>query len=59
MARDNRAFARFNKIGLDRDGNPDPDDLRLAWAAVYGPSSSPRADTGPHVHGIHHGPGLC
>jgi hypothetical protein len=33
MARDNHAFATFNKIGLDRDGNPDPDDLRLAWAA--------------------------
>jgi deazaflavin-dependent oxidoreductase (nitroreductase family) len=33
MARDNRNFAKFNKIGLDRDGNPDPADLRLAWAA--------------------------
>ena len=33
MARDNHGFAKFNKIGLDRDGNPDPDDLRLAWAA--------------------------
>ncbi len=33
MARDNRNFAKFNKIGLDHDGNPDPDDLRLAWAA--------------------------
>ena len=32
MARDNHSFAKFNKIGLDRDGNPDPDDLRLAWA---------------------------
>ena len=33
MARDNHSFARFNKIGLDQDGNPDPDDLQLAWAA--------------------------
>jgi deazaflavin-dependent oxidoreductase (nitroreductase family) len=33
MARDNRSFASFNKIGFDPDGNPDPDDLRLAWAA--------------------------
>jgi deazaflavin-dependent oxidoreductase (nitroreductase family) len=33
MARDNRNFAKFNKIGFDRDGNPDPEDLRLAWAA--------------------------
>jgi deazaflavin-dependent oxidoreductase (nitroreductase family) len=33
MARDNHAFARFNKIGLDKAGNPDPDDLRLAWEA--------------------------
>jgi hypothetical protein len=33
MARDNRNFAKFNKIGLDQDGNPDPSDLRLAWAA--------------------------
>jgi deazaflavin-dependent oxidoreductase (nitroreductase family) len=33
MARDNRNFAKFNKIGLDKDGNPDPTDLHLAWAA--------------------------
>lgn len=33
MARDNHAFAKFNSIGLDADGNPDPQDLHLAWAA--------------------------
>jgi deazaflavin-dependent oxidoreductase (nitroreductase family) len=33
IARDNRSFARFNKIAYDRDGNPDPNDLRSAWAA--------------------------
>jgi deazaflavin-dependent oxidoreductase (nitroreductase family) len=33
MARDNHNFASFNKIGLDRHGNPDPNDLHLAWAA--------------------------
>lgn len=33
MALDNRQFASFNRIGLDADGRPDPDDLRLAWAA--------------------------
>jgi deazaflavin-dependent oxidoreductase (nitroreductase family) len=33
IARGNGSFARFNKIGFDRDGNPDPADLRLAWAA--------------------------
>jgi deazaflavin-dependent oxidoreductase (nitroreductase family) len=33
MARDNHNFAKFNKIGLDPDGNPKPADLRLAWAA--------------------------
>jgi hypothetical protein len=33
MARDNRNFAKFNKIGLDQSGNPNPADLRLAWAA--------------------------
>jgi deazaflavin-dependent oxidoreductase (nitroreductase family) len=32
MAGDNHAFAKFNKIGLDEAGNPDPDDLHLAWA---------------------------
>ena len=33
MARDNRNFARFNKIGFDGRGNPDSADLHLAWAA--------------------------
>jgi deazaflavin-dependent oxidoreductase (nitroreductase family) len=33
MARDNRNFARFNKIGFDPQGNPDPADLHRAWAA--------------------------
>ena len=33
MARDNHQFARFNKIGFDRVGNPVPGDLHLAWAA--------------------------
>ena len=33
MARDNRQFAAFNKIGLDAAGNPDPEDLHLAWAS--------------------------
>ena len=33
MARDNHSFAKFNKIGLDPAGAPDPADLRLAWAA--------------------------
>ncbi len=33
MARDNGQFASFNKITLDAAGNPDPEDLRLAWAA--------------------------
>jgi deazaflavin-dependent oxidoreductase (nitroreductase family) len=33
MARDNRNFANFNKIGFDADGNPDPSDLHLAWAS--------------------------
>jgi hypothetical protein len=33
MARDNHQFAKFNQIGFDDAGNPDPDDLRLAWAA--------------------------
>jgi deazaflavin-dependent oxidoreductase (nitroreductase family) len=32
MARDNHQFARFNKIGLDQQGEPDPEDLHLAWA---------------------------
>jgi deazaflavin-dependent oxidoreductase (nitroreductase family) len=33
MARDNHAFAKFNQIGLDPSGNPNPADLHLAWAA--------------------------
>jgi deazaflavin-dependent oxidoreductase (nitroreductase family) len=33
MARDNHRFAKFNQIGLDQQGRPDPDDLHLAWAA--------------------------
>ena len=33
MARDNRQFAKFNKIGLDERGEPRPDDLHLAWTA--------------------------
>jgi hypothetical protein len=33
MVRDNRNFAKFNKIALDQNGNPDPSDLHLAWAA--------------------------
>jgi hypothetical protein len=33
IARDNHNFARFNRITLDGDGNPDPADLRRAWQA--------------------------
>lgn len=33
MARDNRQWASFNKIAIDRAGNPSPDDLHSAWAA--------------------------
>lgn len=33
MARDNHAFANFNKIRIDDAGEPDPDDLHLSWAA--------------------------
>jgi len=33
MARDNRSFANFNKIGFDERGNPDLADLHLAWAS--------------------------
>ena len=32
MARDNRQFAKFNKISLDQAGEPKPADLHLAWA---------------------------
>jgi deazaflavin-dependent oxidoreductase (nitroreductase family) len=31
IARDNKQFAGFNKIGFDAAGNPDPQDLHLAW----------------------------
>jgi hypothetical protein len=33
MARDNHAFAKFNSIGLDPDGNPVAADLHAAWRA--------------------------
>jgi deazaflavin-dependent oxidoreductase (nitroreductase family) len=33
MARENHAFAKFNSIRFDTDGNPVAGDLRLAWAA--------------------------
>lgn len=33
MARDNANFAKFNRIGLDASGEPDPADLHLARAA--------------------------
>ena len=33
MSRDNKAFANFNKVGFDAEGNPDPEDLHLAWMA--------------------------
>lgn len=33
MARDNHQFAKFNKIAIDPAGDPDPTDLRMAWAA--------------------------
>jgi deazaflavin-dependent oxidoreductase (nitroreductase family) len=33
IARDNHNFARFNRIGFDAQGNPDPADLRRAWQA--------------------------
>jgi deazaflavin-dependent oxidoreductase (nitroreductase family) len=33
MARDNRQFAKFNKIGYDERGLPRQRDLELAWAA--------------------------
>ena len=33
MCRDNKQFAGFNKIGFDAAGNPEPDDLHLAWMA--------------------------
>ena len=33
IATENHQFASFNRIGFDAAGNPDPTDLRLAWAA--------------------------
>ena len=33
MARENHQFARFNKISIDGAGNPNPNDLHLAWAS--------------------------
>lgn len=32
IARDNRSFARFNKIGFDEGGRPLPADLHRSWA---------------------------
>jgi hypothetical protein len=31
MCRDNHNFAKFNKVRLDQNGDPDPEDLRAAW----------------------------
>ncbi len=33
MCLDNRQFAKFNQVGFDTAGNPEPDDLHLAWMA--------------------------
>jgi len=33
MCRDNRNFAKFNKVRLDKDGTPNAEDLRAAWQA--------------------------
>jgi hypothetical protein len=33
ISRDNHNFAKFNKIGLDEDGQPVTADLHQAWAA--------------------------
>lgn len=33
MCRDNKAFANFNKVGIDEQGTPDPGDLEAAWKA--------------------------
>ena len=32
MCRDNRTFAKFNRVGFDAAGQPDRGDLHLAWA---------------------------
>ncbi len=31
MCRDNKNFANFNKVRIDKDGAPNPEDLRAAW----------------------------
>jgi F420H(2)-dependent quinone reductase len=33
MCRDNHNFAKFQHVSFDADGNPEPRDLHLAWAA--------------------------
>ncbi|MGC5256506.1 hypothetical protein ACPXCG_09135 [Gordonia sp. DT218] len=33
ICRDNKQFASFNKIGMDSDGTPNPDDLHTAFNA--------------------------
>jgi deazaflavin-dependent oxidoreductase (nitroreductase family) len=33
ICRDNKQFAQFNKVGFDASGNPEPEDLHLAWVA--------------------------
>ncbi len=33
LCRDNAQFAKFNRIGLDANGNPNAGDLHAAWAA--------------------------
>ena len=33
LCRDNHNFAKFNKVRLDKDGNPDIEDLRATWQA--------------------------
>jgi hypothetical protein len=33
ICRDNKQFAKFNKIGYDFTGNPKLDDLHAAWLA--------------------------
>ncbi len=33
ICRDNAGFAKFNRVGRDARGNPDPADLHRAWAA--------------------------
>lgn len=33
MTRDNKTFANFNKVRIDAEGNPNPDDLHAVWRA--------------------------